>query len=462
MENKERVINRFYIENLFGYKNIDLKFNSTALVLIGENGYGKTTVLNSLYYLLKRDYQSLLRINFDKIGISIGNQDYPFSKDSIRSYCEYLQARRNNDTSIISYVRNNTTNEEWIFLKNNIQDKDKRNEIFNLLKKNPALVQLPPQLIYQHIFEHVEISKKYSLFEDFASNVDNLNIDVLYFPTYRRVEEELKNLIPNYQNRNNRPESITNFITNDTIIKFGMQDVDLRINKITDLIKSSSLKGSSIVNGSTINQLVHPQKQARKNIKFNEDEIRIILNRIGTVGDEEKKIILEEIASNDSALYQNSLLVFFLEQLLNVYNDQIKYDSLLKQFRDICNKYIVDKEFHYDEIAVTLKMYRKINGMVDIDDDRSFLRLSQLSSGEKQIISIFSRIYLEPDKHFIVLFDEPELSLSLYWQENLLPDIMNSGRCDFLLAVTHSPFIFNNELKDCAIGIKEFVSNGDE
>ena len=61
--------------------------------------------------------------------------------------------------------------------------------------------------------------------------------------------------------------------------------------------------------------------------------------------------------------------------------------------------------------------------------------------------SKFSKIYLNTDKKFIVLFDEPELSLSIFWQMNLLPDIVDSGKCKLLLAVTHSPFIYDNALK---------------
>ena len=43
------------------------------------------------------------------------------------------------------------------------------------------------------------------------------------------------------------------------------------------------------------------------------------------------------------------------------------------------------------------------------------------------------------------MIDEPELSLSIDWQRRLLPDIIRSGNCNMLLAVTHSPFIFENE-----------------
>jgi predicted ATP-binding protein involved in virulence len=76
--------------------------------------------------------------------------------------------------------------------------------------------------------------------------------------------------------------------------------------------------------------------------------------------------------------------------------------------------------------------------------------LDKLSSGEKQIISIFSRLYLEDSSPVAILFDEPELSLSMEWQRKLLQDIVDSDKCIFLLAATHSPFIFDNDLDQFA------------
>ena len=73
------------------------------------------------------------------------------------------------------------------------------------------------------------------------------------------------------------------------------------------------------------------------------------------------------------------------------------------------------------------------------------IQLSSLSSGEKQIVSLFSRLYLENEKESIVMIDEPELSISMKWQKMLLPDVMRSQNCKLILTVTHSPFIFDNE-----------------
>ena len=122
----------------------------------------------------------------------------------------------------------------------------------------------------------------------------------------------------------------------------------------------------------------------------------------------------------------------------------------------MCNRYLNDKKFVYDASNVTLEIYRCLNNKPFVSSE-NIVKLSQLSSGEKQIVSIFSQIYLELDKKYVVLFDEPELSLSIYWQENLLPDILSSGNCMFLMAVTHSPFIFGDTLQKYTVGMQEFI-----
>ncbi len=38
--------------------------------------------------------------------------------------------------------------------------------------------------------------------------------------------------------------------------------------------------------------------------------------------------------------------------------------------------------------------------------------------------------------------------------------MIDSGQCVFMLAVTHSPFIFNNDLKNNTVGLKEFIKDG--
>lgn len=183
--------------------------------------------------------------------------------------------------------------------------------------------------------------------------------------------------------------------------------------------------------------------------KINRDEIEIILNRIQSknLSDKEKNNIKELLKTEK--IKERKELAYFLIKLQEIYVEQKELDDAIKRFRDVVNKYLVDKLFVFDESKVTLKIFNKNNNKE--------VKLSQLSSGEKQIVSLFSKIYLEKYDKFIVLFDEPELSLSIKWQRQLLPHIVNSKKCAFLLAVTHSPFIFDNELDECAISLNVFI-----
>ena len=103
----------------------------------------------------------------------------------------------------------------------------------------------------------------------------------------------------------------------------------------------------------------------------------------------------------------------------------------------------------YDKFKIECKV-EHLNGNGEIS-------LKNLSSGEKQILSLFSKLYLNLNDSNIVLFDEPELSLSLIWQKKLIPDIINSNRCGFIMAITHSPLVFDNEFKDNTRDIKEYI-----
>ena len=113
--------------------------------------------------------------------------------------------------------------------------------------------------------------------------------------------------------------------------------------------------------------------------------------------------------------------------------------------------YLNDKQLVYDEVG--LQLYIKFND----EEERSNIGFELLSSGEKQIISMLSEVFLDTENDFIFLIDEPELSLSIFWQKMLIPDIMKSQRCSMLFAVTHSPYIFDNEYDSCAVGMNEFI-----
>ena len=212
-------------------------------------------------------------------------------------------------------------------------------------------------------------------------------------------------------------------------------------------------KGFTKISSEILSKLVKGFGDTDKEIlnRINETDLDIILARVGEEIPEADKSKIKEIILNKEATSTDNSLLYFIQTLVDIYEKQKELDNSINKFKDVCNNYLIGKQVYYDESNIKIS--------IKSNDGSKSLPLNKLSSGEKQIISIFSKIYLsKAEERFIVLFDEPELSLSIFWQKKLLPDILDSGKCDFLLAVTHSPFIFDNELDKYAIGLNEYIN----
>lgn len=74
------------------------------------------------------------------------------------------------------------------------------------------------------------------------------------------------------------------------------------------------------------------------------------------------------------------------------------------------------------------------------------LKLNQLSSGEQHELVLLHELLFDVAPGSLILIDEPELSLHVTWQNDLLPELMDVARLadlDFVLA-THSPYIIGD------------------
>ena len=144
-----------------------------------------------------------------------------------------------------------------------------------------------------------------------------------------------------------------------------------------------------------------------------------------------------------------------MSKLVALYKEQQANESDVRDFVQLCNVYLTGKEFVYNDLKY--EIYVRQAALESDKETESRLELKVLSSGEKQIVSLFSHIYLSGEHSFFVVIDEPELSLSVPWQERFLPDILATGRCTGVVAVTHSPFIWDNDLEPYVRSLAEFI-----
>ncbi|MFZ2725636.1 MAG: AAA family ATPase [Methylococcaceae bacterium] len=435
-------IKSFSVYGLFGTHDVHILFNENIKILIGENGLGKTQVLNIFYYILTQNFPRLSEFNFNRVQLTFSKgNSIEIHKNNIdelikRLYKHPILEELIND---IGFSRFELLRNEFIKSKGDWRRLDEK-LLGSKIRKYPT----------HHVFRVLEelemLNKEGSLGKvldtcrkKIRSEIKDLK--VLYFPTFRRVEEDLHNL--GYDEDNLLDEE-------DTVIHFGMDDVSKRFRSIEHEIDQLLKEGFSKITSEFMSQLVNGFEGNDNSCldKIDENGIDIILARVGNQLPKADKDNIRNIVMNKKITNPYSL--YFLKKLIEIYEKQKELDNSIKTFKDVCNNYLIGKKVFYDESAI--KIFIKSS----LTNDEILLKY--LSSGEKQIVSMFSKVYLSKEERFIVLFDEPELSLSMIWQKQLLPDVLKSKKCDFLLAVTHSPFIFENELDEYAIGLDQYIT----
>jgi ABC-type lipoprotein export system ATPase subunit len=442
------------IVGLFGKKTYEIRVENNKLILVAENGSGKTTIVNIMYYFLSRQWAKLLKYDFKEIIANINGQEIYFSRD-------------------------------WI-------DLSKSDKISRYMKKYPPhyrdmLNRILPLIETRDLFRHPENIERianlydvpsgllFDFFNSFRREQENLftgklsEIDalvsklfdakILYLPTYRRIEQELQSIFPGleedivkYQRKNRLPYKQDSHYVE--LVEFGMEDVvNVIEQKVTSLKDNFNFNLQNTLTGGYLKSVINKDYQKLKYDliqEFNENRFNSILNRIDesilTKNEKERLLnFIREIKLKSDIEAEDKILAYFLYRLLDIYKTLENEESAIVKFKEVCNRYLANKTLNYDNFQMSINL-----------ESGDEIKFRDLSSGEKQIISLFSQLYLTEDNQYFIIIDEPELSLSVPWQRKFLTDICESNYCSGIIAVTHSPFIFENELNRFAHSLNEF------
>lgn len=441
---------KFKIGKLFGMYDIQLDLKNDVNIYVGENGLGKTTVLNCLYYMLTCNFEKLRDITFESIQIYFEDAK-PF-----KIYYKDIVAYIRGDVHHLNYEE---SSRYYGFIDDIFSDEEieemieevinEREESFLLRKNTRRLFEvsgLPPRLtekvLFRYCLERFQKSTKGNAenvvkFMNFVK--ENSINNVIYFPTYRRIEKNILNM----GRRREFDEEIAEKELNN-LIHFGMNDVTRTINNNLEKIRSLAISGYNQMTGLLLEQYTNADIEEDYQIDIN--KLNVALARMGErINSKTKNEIMNIVSGRKSHKSENKYLFNLLRNLIKNYEDQNKYDQKIRGFVNTCNKYLNGKKIEYNESEISVRI---------LNDIRE-ININNLSSGEKQIISIFSKLYLDSEEESILLIDEPELSLSIKWQSMLIPDIVKTNKCKKIIAVTHSPFIFENEYQKNTKSMKE-------
>lgn len=475
------MLKKVTIKNLFDKEDINIDFSKRSVIITGDNGNGKTTILNIIYNVLVGNYPTLIKMKFDKINIKFQSEfefmneiNIELKKNDIlkQLIIRYKIKNKNLKIEISSNLYNNIIVNSIKRSNKILYQEDRNDNLFYFLEDKNTIIEL-----LAAINEN-----------EFKPNITEINKSLLYFPTYRRIDLDIESYFSNlYDN------SMMKYFKRDGLRKFtSFGDIDRRVIGISNTdIEDILREYSRTLNEISSNNLDILLRDFAKNsiLGMKEDALKFKLPELLM-----QTKILEQLTSiNDSLNLEisNKQLVEISEQFeekLKFFNkikknkpkDHEEMDKVLDLFMSLPMMQVFQKlqesYLSFNEtMASELENYKYIQeNLLDFSGNKLKLNKTELnefyffkegagidkfndfSTGEKQLITflVYSAIELPKNTPSLIIIDEPELSLHVKWQNKLLKNLLKKSNIK-ILSATHSPYILNKLEVDSMIVRKQ-------
>jgi hypothetical protein len=193
---KEHNLKVFNILGLFGDRDVSISFDKNIKIFIGENGLGKTSILNGIYYTLTADFSKLSSLVFKKIIVEFNSGVVvEIDKDDLIVSEEEDRIKGRFEFRAADLIEKFLNPYEKDLIRTHVSDEDFRTnkEINSIIKRLERNIPYPAPFIRRALINM--FSGRYGKIEAARRTIlKELEAEILYFPTYRRIEEELHKL----------------------------------------------------------------------------------------------------------------------------------------------------------------------------------------------------------------------------------------------------------------------------
>lgn len=450
------ILKQFKIIGLHGYKDVTLDFDSSARVVVAENGSGKTTMFNALNAIISRRFRRLSSISFEAMEVEFFGGLPPvslrkehlgdFSPQVFEEVGELASYGAVDSAELVDFVQN-------IYVRGSYS-RFTRHPLIHRIFLNSPYGHEELGDVFDNLYDSLEGASEGGAKEakDVISRAFK-DVEIVYLPTYRRIE------LPLMRASRKRGKSARQRLARRERefegldvhhINFGLSDVEETLARLTEEIERRSNMEYRAISATILDEIIRDQVEKEGATSQELPDIDSLTRFLARVTrDADAGVSLDAIKrlydSKEIDRPDKLWLRYFLGRLNRVISRTREIELKLERFVEVSNEYLKsssdEKELTYDPQSMKVVVKNSWTGDdIDLDD---------LSSGEKQVVSLMAKLYLSDARKFVMI-DEPELSLSMDWQRKILPDILKSGSVMQLLAITHSPFVFENELDPVA------------
>lgn len=421
-----------------------IEFDENLSILVGINGSGKTSILNLLNWIISPSLSDLCVTEFKtaKLLFKIKGTQYEINCKHSKDYFHYavksqeksyqpLKVRLHLPASKIKHDEN--LRFDLIQNYQNLSPEPGEEDTWNLIGKfqSPTIIGLDRNLFAE------ESPDRY-----FVDDGGAFRHRRLIGRSEKSPLDRVRGIINvEYRKRKNDILNLTNRLKNQ-----------LMLSAFDGIVINEGLE-LSVRNKLNLNQIESAKKRVNdyfKNFEKNsisEEDLLSIDNYFAQLKEVTEKYQEDTNDINSLIFAINANQFTKIKKLLSEFE---KFESRTVKAMEEIHKYIETLNYFLHDSAKQLAFKEDTSELVFNTIDRLGNTLTEhndinfLSSGEQQLLILFSYIAFTNKDGRLFIIDEPELSLHIWWQENFLEKLSDiTPKGTQLILATHSPILAN-------------------
>ena len=447
-------ITRIAVEKLFGVfdHNVELTKNNGITIIIGENGLGKTVILESINAFFGKNFKFFYELKFNQFSFHFDTREvWHLTKENKEGVITlYISkddlTKPNNKIKPIKLAQELTSsNKNRHYRDIHFRDREliDRMEYENLR----AHELMSAQQLERHLWmqrRYIEHNRYGEIYDQKDITPPKWYLDGIQKVNIRLIETQRIITVKE--------------IGGDAYVNTVSNCSNELKNIITKAVQEAADVTSSL-DSSYPNRLIKKFKQSTQETfdQLNDELLKLdnrrkLLSSAGLVVDTQDSD-LAKINEGQEGLI--ALLKLYIE---DSYKKLDPYEDLSKKIQLF--RGIVNKRFKHKTLEVNKDTGLTFRSKITKDDDGRFAEFpsSKLSSGEQHELVLFYKLIFNSKAGDMILIDEPELSLHISWQNKFIRDLkeVTSMNDVSIIIATHSPDIIDDnwDLRVELVGIE--------
>lgn len=402
------------IRKIWGVKNISTDFHEHINIFIGSNGSSKTTFLNLIEAALICDINTFANIEFESI-------DIVFSNSCVNKLI--IKKKHTEDFPVVTYIFDDGSEFEIIcseILFRSYNRAKYRDVYMDLKNKLSEIIKFSWLSINRDNISLSEIERS----RDYMDKIRNM-VDL-------KIQELTKNLLV-YQLQLESE-------ANKDSMKFKEEVLSLMLyNETFDNYNKDNIKRFE---NTDILSMQRDLFNAFKKLGIVKDKSEFIKKHIQKIRE-----VISRLSNSTSISFEDVFILSLINRTISIIEISKEHEANttnifapMESFWKCLESFMPNKRFLFNKTGNSDLVVELTEG----NSEKQSIRLSSLSSGEKQLFILLSEALLQKKSAHLFIADEPELSLHIEWQRRILSTLLELNPNAQIIVATHSPEIAGN------------------